>query len=164
MLILVGFTLFALVVYGDTDFSASGPAEWASPGSLLSGGMLIFVAYEGFELIANSAPDVRNRGVPSLRAYLISVLTTMVLSTCSSPWWSSVAVARGDRGRAEDFALRRPPRSWGRVGFDLIVFAALLSTASAINATLFGTARLTVELAIDGEVPRRSSGRWPAGR
>ena len=38
---------------------------------------------------------------------------------------------------------RRHARSWGR-----------LSTASAINATLYGTARLSYTIAKDGELPR----------
>jgi len=52
---------------------------------------------------------------------------------------------------------------WGGVGFNLIVVAALLSTASAINATLYGTARLTVVIAVDGELPSELE-RTIAGR
>lgn len=41
----------------------------------------------------------------------------------------------------------------GRAGFVLIAVAALLSTTSAINATLYGAARLSFTVARDGEVP-----------
>jgi amino acid transporter len=34
--------------------------NWESPFNLLTAGMVIFVAYEGFELIANAAPDIEN--------------------------------------------------------------------------------------------------------
>jgi len=49
ILILVVFVAVALT---DADFAAIKPDTWAGPGSLIAGGMLIFVAYEGFELIA----------------------------------------------------------------------------------------------------------------
>jgi amino acid transporter len=42
----------------------------------------------------------------------------------------------------------------GQFGFILIAIAALLSTTSAINATLYGSARLSYIIAKDGELPR----------
>ena len=36
------------------------PDTWSAPLPLLAGGMLIFLAYEGFELIANTAADIRD--------------------------------------------------------------------------------------------------------
>jgi amino acid transporter len=47
----------------------------------------------------------------------------------------------------------------GRGGFLLIGLAALLSTASAINATLFGTARLSMVMARDHALPKLFSFR-----
>jgi amino acid transporter len=41
----------------------------------------------------------------------------------------------------------------GRAGFILIGIAAILSTASAINATLYGAARISYIIAKDGELP-----------
>ncbi len=150
VLILVVFVAVALF---DTDFGAVAPSEWAGSGSLLAGGMLIFVAYEGFELIANSAHDVRDpvKNIP--RALYTSVLFTIAL-------YMLVAVVTvgllslTEISTAADFALAEAARVvWGGVGFDLIVVAALLSTASAINATLYGSARLSVDIAVDGELP-----------
>lgn len=147
LVVFVGSALF------QTDLSASAPSEWTGAGSLIAGGMLIFVAYEGFELIANAAGDVRNPEVAIPRALYSSVLFTIVL-------YMLVAVVTvgllslTEIARAADFALAEAARVvWGGVGFDLIVVAALLSTASAINATLYGTARLSVEIALDGELP-----------
>lgn len=42
---------------------------------------------------------------------------------------------------------------FGRVGGVLIAVAALLATASAVNATMFGDANLAFQVARDGEVP-----------
>lgn len=150
ILILVVFVAVALF---NADFGAVAPSEWAGSGSLLAGGMLIFVAYEGFELIANSAQDVRDPAKNIPRALYTSVLFTIAL-------YMLVAVVTvgllslTEISTAADFALAEAARVvWGSVGFDLIVVAALLSTASAINATLYGTARLSIDIAVDGELP-----------
>ena len=56
---------------------------------------------------------------------------------------------------ARDYALAEAAKPFlGQVGFVLIAVAALLSTASAINATLYGTARLSYIIAKEGELPR----------
>ena len=148
--ILVGFVGYALT---QTDLGASAPSEWESAGSLIAGGMLIFVAYEGFELIANSANDVRDPRHTIPKALYTSVLFTIVL-------YMLVAIVTvgllslAEISAAADFALAEAAQQvWGGIGFNLIVIAALLSTASAINATLYGTARLSVVIAIDGEAP-----------
>lgn len=150
--ILVAFVAYALTV---ADLGASAPSEWSSPGSLVAGGMLIFVAYEGFELISNAAGDIRNPAQSIPRALYTSVLFSIVL-------YMLVAVVTvgllslTEITQAADFALAEAAQQvWGGVGFDLIVVAALLSTASAINATLYGTARISVEIAIDGELPTK---------
>lgn len=150
ILILVVFVAYALT---RTDFGAAAPSEWKSAGSLIAGGMLIFVAYEGFELIANSAGDVRNPTKTIPRALYTSVIFTITL-------YALVAVVTvgllslTQITTAADFALAEASKAiWGSVGFNLIVVAALLSTASAINATLYGTARLSVDIAVDGELP-----------
>jgi amino acid transporter len=150
ILILVGFVGVALF---HADLGEVAPSTWAGPGSLVAGGMLIFVAYEGFELIANAAGDVRDPETNIPRALYTSVLFTIAL-------YMSVAVATvgllsvTEIASAADFALAEAAKVvWGGIGFDLIVAAALLSTASAINATLYGTARLSVDIAVDGELP-----------
>ena len=55
---------------------------------------------------------------------------------------------------ARDYALAEAARPFlGQFGFLLIALAAVLSTGSAINATLYGTARLSYIIARDGELP-----------
>ena len=53
----------------------------------------------------------------------------------------------------------------GRVGFVAIGAAALLATASGVNATLFGDANLAFQMAKDGELPEVFSRKvWHGGR
>jgi len=56
--------------------------------------------------------------------------------------------------QARDYALAQAAKPFlGEFGFRLIAIAALLSTASAINATLFGSANVCYMIARDGELP-----------
>jgi amino acid transporter len=130
------------------------PASWSPPLQLVAGGMIIFLAYEGFELIANTAQDVRDVARTLPRAYYTSVGFVIVLYVLVS----LVTVGNLPVTRivaARDYALAEAARPFlGRTGFALIASAAMLSTASAINATLYGASRLSYTIATDGELPR----------
>ena len=129
------------------------PSTWASPLNLAAGGMIIFVAYEGFELIANAGADVRNPETTMPRAFYASVVIVIVL------YLLIAAVTVGNLAldkiaAAQDYALAAAAKPMlGQAGFTLIAVAALLSTTSAINATLYGSARLSFIIAKDGELP-----------
>jgi amino acid transporter len=129
------------------------PSAWSSPLQLVAGGMVIFLAYEGFELIANTAENVRNPEKTLPRAYFVSVLFVIGLYVLVS------IVTVGNLSldgiiSAKDYALAEAARPFlGSLGFTLIAIAALLSTASAINATLYGTTRVSYVIAKEGELP-----------
>jgi len=129
------------------------PGSWAGPLPLIAGGMIIFLAYEGFELIANTAHDVRNPGATLPRAYYTSVGFVIALYVAVA----AVAVGTLPVDRivaAKDYALAAAAQPFlGRFGFGLIAVAAMISTASAINATLYGAARVSYIIAVDGELP-----------
>jgi amino acid transporter len=129
------------------------PDSWSPPLQLAAGGMIIFLAYEGFELIANTAHDVRDVARTLPRAYYAAVGFVIVLYVLVS--LVTVGNLTVDRiVAAKDFALAEAARpSLGQTGFTLIAVAAMLSTASAINATLYGAARLSYCIARDGELP-----------
>ncbi len=149
------FILLAFVAIGFTQVSATAlaPSTWASPVGLIAGGMIIFLAFEGFELIANAAEDAADPVRDMPRAFYGSVVFVIVLYvlvamvTVGSLPVSKIVAAR-------DYALAEAARpAMGQAGFSLIAFAALLSTASAINATLYGAARLSFTIAKSGELP-----------
>ena len=52
--------LFVGVGLAGIEPSRIAPSAWSPPLQLAAGGMIIFLAYEGFELIANTARDVRD--------------------------------------------------------------------------------------------------------
>ncbi len=129
------------------------PGTWSPPLQLAAGGMIIFLAYEGFELIANTAQDVDDVPRTLPRAYFTAVGFVIALYVLVA----LVAVGNLSVDKivaAEDYALAEAARPFlGQTGFTLIAIAAMLSTASAINATLYGAARVSYTIARDGELP-----------
>ena len=131
------------------------PEYWGDPLSIFIAGMVIFVAYEGFELIANSAEDIKNPVKNLPKAFYASVLIVILL-------YISIAiitvgtVSEETLMKAKDYALAVAAKpALGQIGFTLVSIAALIATFSAINATIYGNARLGYRLAIDGELPQK---------
>jgi hypothetical protein len=115
---------------------------------------LIFVAYEGFELIPNSINDMRNPSRDLGRGIIISILIAVTIYVLVA--FVAVGNLTADQVKEHgEYALAVAAQPFlGRGGFVLISLAALLSTASAINATLFGTARLGMVMAQEHELPK----------
>ncbi len=129
------------------------PAHYPSPGVIVFAGALIFLGYEGFELIANAAEDARDPRRTLPRAFAVSIAVVIVLYVLVAfVAVGNLDVAQIDQDR--DYALAAAARPFlGSTGFVLIGIAAVVSTASAINATLYGTAKFTFLMARDGELP-----------
>jgi len=151
MILLAVFVFFGLST--PMDWNRLAPENFVSPLALVSGAMIIFLNYEGFELIANAAKDVRNpqRSLPI--AYLGGVLLVMGFYVLIG------LVVVGHMGfdevaKVSDYVLSVTAKSFmGTFGFNMIVVAALLATSSAINATFYGSGRLTYNIAKTGELP-----------
>jgi len=129
------------------------PELWPETKSVLFGAGVLFIGYEGFGLITNAAADMRDPRKMLPRALYISVILVIALY---------LAVALTVTGnlsdyeieQSKDYALAEAAKPFlGQFGFRLIAIAALFSTASAINATLFGSANVCYMIARDGELP-----------
>lgn len=154
LIILIAFVFIgAYGLIGNPNLNQLAVSNWETPIKLFAGGMVIFVAYEGFELIANAAPDIINpeRNIP--RAYYFSVIFVILLYiiiaivTVGSLPFSKIATA-------QDYVLAEAAKPMlGKIGFSIITIAALISTFSAINASLLGGSRVNYEIAEDDELP-----------
>ena len=130
------------------------PALWPEAKSILFGAGVLFIGYEGFGLVTNAAGDMRDPRKLLPRALYTSVILVIVLYLVVSLTVSG-NLSDGEIERAKDYALAQAARPFlGEFGFRLIAIAALFSTASAINATLFGSANVCYMIARDGELPR----------
>lgn len=73
--------LILIIVMGMSDMNPAslGPSNWGPLAQIVAAGMLIFIAYEGFELIANSAEEVKDYKKTLPRAFYGSVLFVIML-------------------------------------------------------------------------------------
>ncbi len=152
--ILIGFIIIgAYGLYGNPNLEQLAISHWEKPLKLLAGGMVIFVAYEGFELIANAAPDIINPEKNIAKAYMYSVSFVIVLYVIIA----IVTVGSlpfNDIKKAQDYVLAEAAKPMlGQIGFTIITVAALISTFSAINASLYGGSQVNYEIAKDDELP-----------
>ncbi|MCX5889155.1 MAG: APC family permease [Deltaproteobacteria bacterium] len=118
------------------------------------GAGVLFIGYEGFGLVTNAAEDMDNPRKLLPRALYLSVIAVIFI-------YLSVSLAViGNLDvpaivAARDYALAEAAKPFlGNWGFKLVAVGALFSTASAINATLFGGANVSYTIARDGELPR----------
>ena len=155
---------FSILGFFTADFSKVSPENWESLFNILTGGLIIFLAYEGFELIANTAQDIENPEKNLPLAYYSAVITVIVIYVIVS----LVAVCNltyEEVQKYQDYALAVAAEPFlGKLGFILIGIAAVLSTASAINATLYGSARVSYMVAKFGALPKEVSKKvWKNG-
>jgi len=156
LIILLAFVFIGIYgLIGNPNLSQLAVSTWETPLKLISGGMVIFVAYEGFELIANAAPDIKNPEKNIKKAFFLTVLfvillyVTIAIVTVGSLPFKEIATA-------EDYVLAEAARPMlGKTGFTIITIAALISTFSAINASLYGGSRVSYEIAEDDELPHQ---------
>jgi hypothetical protein len=146
---------FVVLGFQSIDTGRLQVSNWSGSLELIAGGMIIFLAYEGFELIANTAGNVKNPKRTLPLAYYSAVIFVIILYILVA------AVTVGNLPidkivASKDYALAVAAKPFmGTFGFTLIAIAAILSTGSAINATLYGATRVSYVIAKDGELPER---------
>jgi len=129
------------------------PELWPETKSVLFGAGVLFIGYEGFGLITNAAADMREPRKLLPRSLYISVILVIVLYLAVSLTVTG-NLSDYEIEQSKDYALAEAAKPFlGQFGFRLIAIAALFSTASAINATLFGSANVCYMIARDGELP-----------
>src|SRR6266852_4632593 len=129
------------------------PELWPETKSILFGAGVLFIGYEGFGLITNAAGDMRDPRKMLPRALYTSVILVIAIYLAVSLTVTG-NLSNDQIEQAKDYALAEAAKPFlGQFGFRLIAIAALFSTASAINATLFGSANVCYMIARDGELP-----------
>ncbi len=145
--------VFAIAGLQTVDVHRMQPLFDKGVASVFMAGALIFVAYEGFQLINNAVQETREPEKNIPRGIFGSIAIT------SSIYILLAIVAIGNLPQkriiaAEEYALAEAARPvLGEAGVVLVGVAALLATSSAINATVFGAARLMAEMAEGRHMP-----------
>ncbi len=157
--ILVWFKLMVLV-----GLAGWGFARWSTPmlgqgvpntgiTAGFFGAASVFMAYEGFQLLTYDYDDIAHpkktlpRAVLSAIVVVIAVYVVVALGV-------AMLVGAGAVVENQEVALAIAGKeALGTLGLILVTIAAAFSTGSAINSTLFATARLSHTVAKDGELP-----------
>ena len=128
-------------------------STWPSSKNIFFGAGMVFLAYQGFGLITNTAEDMENPEKTLPRAlYLSVVLVIFIYVAVSLAVIGNLSVPGIEN--AKDYAIAAAAKPFlGNLGFKIMAFAALFSTSSAINASLYGGANISYVLAKEGRLP-----------
>lgn len=149
--------VLAIVGFTTIDTSRMVPLINKGTASVFMGGALIFVAYEGFQLITNAVVETKNpaRNLP-LGIYGSIIITSIIYIAIAIISVGNLDVSA--LHAAQEYALAVVAKPvLGRTGVVLVDIAAMLATSSAINATLFGAARMADQMATDTLAPKAFS-------
>lgn len=131
-------------------------------GGAITTAALIFVAYEGFQLLTYDYDDIRDKHTTLPRIIYIAIPATaaiyMLVAFATTGSLSDAVVAQ----HSETVLAYAARPLLGRVGITAVLVAAVFSTASAINATIFASARLADRVTDDGQMPDFVT-RWKSG-
>jgi amino acid transporter len=117
------------------------------------GASVIFVAYEGFELLPYDYDDIAEPRRTLPRALYLSVAVVVLVYVVVTIAAQMLLADRTIVARKEVAFAIAGQRALGGFGLWAATVGAILSTSSAINATLFSTARLVRDVGAAGELP-----------
>ncbi len=157
--VLVWFKLSVLVALAGWGLAKWDPAMLsrgvprAGVAAGLFGAASVFMAYKGFQLLTYEYDDIETPGRTLPRAVLSAIVVVIVVYVVVA-LGTATLIGADEVVRNEEVALAiAGQRALGTVGLVVVTVAAAFSTGSAINSTLFATARLSRLVANDGELP-----------
>ena len=142
----------------------------AGPGGVLVAMGLTFIAFEGYDLIATVAEEIKEpeKNIPratfialgiTLIVYLLILFVSLgAVHAGNLPSWQFL-------GKYKETAIVRAAESFmPAIGVALIVFGGLLSTMSALNATVMAASRVAFSMGRDLWLPKSVSKIHPTRR
>jgi len=167
--IVVGINVIILMVFTVPALSQVEPdliaASTYPPAQLILTSLAFtFFAFTGFGVITNTAEDIEDPKKNLPRAMMLSIGIVMALYVAIAvAVYGTLPVDKVVAAKNTALAVAAEP-ILGRVGFVLVSLSAMLATASAINANLYGTTNQTYLLAKNGELPQGFGRRmWRQG-
>jgi amino acid transporter len=153
VVLLVVFGIFIVATITQLNPSLLDPSGYPSARHIASSVALTFFAYLGFAVISFTAGDLPEprRSVP--RAMYTALLITILLYVAISIGvFGSLTVEQVIKYGPTAVAEAARP-ALGEAGYTIMSIAALLATASSVNATLYASRGLTGKLAEVGQFP-----------
>lgn len=132
-------------------------------GVALFGAASIFMAYEGFQLLTYDYDEIESPKKTLPRAVLSAIVIVMVIYLVVAVGTAMLIGADQIVAHKEVALAVAGQKALGTLGLVVVTIAAAFSTGSAINATLFATARLAFTVAEGGELPAALEHRNESG-
>jgi amino acid transporter len=151
LFVLLGLSIFGIVQWSPEELTAGiEPKSWSTA---IIGAATIFMAYEGFQLLSYDYEDIKNPTKTLPRATLSAVIAVIFIYVLVA-LGSTMLVGADTLIQEKEVALSiAGKQAFGITGLVLVTIAAAFSTGSAINATLFSTARLMETVAKKKDLP-----------
>lgn len=152
--------------YGMTRGTVSSGIDALSVGALTAAA-IGFVAFEGWELLMFDQDSIENPRETVRKAIYISIVGTTLLYVLVAVVTTNLVSLSTLKAHPETALAIAAKPFLGQLGFALIAVAAVISTGSALNATLFSASRLSSQIstataegegATANETPARSDG------
>jgi amino acid transporter len=151
LFVLLGLSIFGIIQWNPEQLTAGIEAK--SWDAAIIGAATIFMAYEGFQLLSYDYEDIKNpeKTLPMATIYaVIAVIFIYILVTIGA----TMLVGAETLIQKKEVALSiAGKQAFGITGLILVTIAAAFSTGSAINATLFSSARLIETVAKKKDLP-----------
>ncbi|MFO7947602.1 MAG: amino acid permease, partial [Armatimonadota bacterium] len=169
MLIIWMFVIFGLgAILGDPSRMAQYTTSAINPGGFAPNGIsgvltamgLTFIAFEGYEIIAQAGEEVDNPRTAMGKAVFLAVAAVVV--TYVAVAFTAVGAPSPETAMANwewlgtvnpEVALANAARDFMPLGSWLITIGALLSTMSALNATTYSSTRVAFAMGRDRNLP-----------
>jgi amino acid transporter/nucleotide-binding universal stress UspA family protein len=160
IVILGVFILFGLqITLGRTDFikafSPFMPHGWAG---VIKAMGLTFIAFQGFEVISQASEEIRNpkRNIPRAVFYSLLIVVPIYLLVAAASLGSIVPegmTAWDYLAQNKEIALVEVSKTFFTGGGIMLLFGGLISTMSALNATVYSSSRVAFAMGRDRNFP-----------
>jgi len=150
------FVLLGLAAYGLAEWIPEQLTKGISPKpwhAAIVGAGTIFMAYEGFQLLSYDYDDLKNPNQTLPKATIWAVIAVIIIYVLVT-FGTTMIVGAETLIEQKEVALSVAGKKvMGMTGLVIVTIAAAFSTGSAINATLFSTARLMESVAEKKDLP-----------
>ena len=153
IVLLAVFAVFIAVTIADLDPDLLAFSGYPPLSDIVASVALTFFAYLGFSVITFSVGDLRDpaRELPKAMYLALGVTTATYVLIALGVFGTLTVDQVTDYGETAIAEAARP--ALGEAGFVMMAIAALLATASSVNATLYASGGLTAKLAEIGQFP-----------
>jgi len=151
LLVLLGLAIYGIVKWTPEQLTHGiSPKPWHMA---IIGAGTIFMAYEGFQLLSYDYDDLKNPNKTLPKATIWAVIAVIVIYLLVTVGVSMIVGANSLIENKEIALSIAGKQIFGTAGLIIVTIAAAFSTGSAINATLFSTARLMESVANKKDLP-----------